>query len=91
MARYRNLVAAMIALLIPYCPAWAQGRAATRPARPRAAEPVLGQPASDFQLHRMETVKDKDGSERSQVSDRNVRLSSFKGKKPVCLVFSSYT
>jgi len=52
---------------------------------------VLGQPASDFQLHRLETVKDKDGNERSQVSDRNVRLSSFKGKKPVCLVFSSYT
>ena len=91
MIRLRNVTGALAALLILSCPAWAQRGPATRPSRQRAPEPVLGQPAPDFLLHRLETAKDKDGNEQPRVSDQTVRLSSFKGKKPVCLIFSSYT
>ena len=43
----------------------------------RAGGPNVGAPAPDFKLKR------SDGGE--------VRLSSFKGKRPVVLVFGSYT
>jgi len=46
--------------------------------RQRPAGPRVGEPAPDFKL------KTKDGQ-------REVRLSSFKGQRPVVLVFGSFT
>ena len=53
---------------------------AQRPARnPRPAiAPAVGDPAPDFKL------RTKDG-------EREVQLSSFKGRRPVVLVFGSFT
>ena len=44
-----------------------------------AAAPSVGDPAPDFELPRLD--------DRSQT----VRLSDFKGKRPVALIFGSYT
>ena len=44
-----------------------------------AAAPDVGAPAPDFELPRL--------SDRSQT----VRLSEFRGKRPVALIFGSYT
>jgi hypothetical protein len=50
--------------------------------RPSAGTITVGQQAPDFDLVRFESA----GTGRERV-----RLSSFRGKKPVVLIFSSYT
>lgn len=50
-----------------------------------------GQEAPDFELPRLTIEKGKDGKAVGRVSEEKVKLSSFRGKKPVFLVFSSYT
>lgn len=58
-------------------PAFAQ-RGRMRRDRPREGKLKVGDPAPDFTLRRLKG-KDK------------VKLSSFKGKRPVVLIFGSYT
>ncbi len=63
-------------------------RAKSRP----AFKPIkLGQLAPDFQLPRLKFETDKQGKTIGRISAEKVALSSFRGKKPVFLIFSSYT
>ena len=50
-----------------------------------------GDTAADFELPRLTIEKDKDGNAVGKISEKKVKLSSYRGKKPVFLVFSSYT
>jgi hypothetical protein len=63
------------------------GTTATVEAQSRRARkdlaPAQGKPAPDFELFQLQA----DGS----LSKKKVKLSSFKGKQPVALVFGSYT
>ena len=52
----------------------------------------LGQFAPDFELPKLTFKTDDTGKPIGVISEKNtVRLSSFRGKKPVCLIMSSYT
>lgn len=65
-----------------------------RPPRRRApGEPAitLGQVAPDFQLPRLTIETTSEGKSIGKISTETVKLSSFRGKKPVFLIFSSYT
>ncbi|MCL2641001.1 MAG: hypothetical protein FWD53_09170 [Phycisphaerales bacterium] len=63
--------------------------AATRPAGSGAI--AVGEAAPDFELSRLTIEEGADGKAVGKVGDEKVRLSSFKGKRPVVLIFSSYT
>jgi len=65
----------------------------TRQAR-SAENPLLklGQFAPDFELPKLALKTDDTGKPIGVISEEDtVRLSSFRGKKPVCLIMSSYT
>ena len=51
----------------------------------------VGGTAPDFELPRLTIEKGKEGKAVGKISEKEVKLSSFRGKKPVFLVFSSYT
>ncbi len=51
----------------------------------------VGRPAPDFEIPRLTFEEKTDGTVIGKVSEKKVKLSSFKGKKPVFLIFSSYT
>jgi len=76
---YREKTLVLLALLLAAAPALAQRNEGRRAGDQRVDSKLrVGDPAPDF------TLKTKDGS-------RQVQLSSFKGKRPVVLVFGSYT
>jgi hypothetical protein len=50
-----------------------------------------GQVAPDFELPRLTIEKGEDGKFVGKVSEEKIKLSSFRGKRAVFLVFSSYT
>jgi len=52
---------------------------------------VPGQDAPDFQLPRLVLGTDPSGNTVGKVGSETVRLSAFRGTKPVCLFLSSYT
>ena len=52
---------------------------------------VVGQDAPDFELPVLTLSTDADGSPIGKISDEKIKLSSFRGKKPVCIIMSSYT
>jgi hypothetical protein len=54
-------------------------------------EIVVGCEAPDFELPRLTLTTDADGNPIGKISAEKVKLSSFRGKKPVCLIMSSYT
>ncbi len=65
----------------------------TRQAR-SAENPLvkLGQLAPDFELPKLAFKTGDSGEPIGVISEKDtVRLSSFRGKKPVCLIMSSYT
>jgi len=68
--------------------------AARRTASSRWA-PLLkpGDTAPDFTLRRLHVEKADDGRWAARLGDAGdaVRLSAYRGKRPVCLFFSSYT
>lgn len=64
----------------------ARGR---RGERQRAVAPSEGDLAPDFALELL--IPKKKGKTRESDETEKIRLSSFKGKKPVALVFGSYT
>jgi peroxiredoxin len=49
--------------------------------RPKDNAPKVGADAADFKLYRLDDKK----------QENPVKLSDFKGKKPVVLIFGSYT
>ncbi len=65
----------------------------TRSANPDVSGLVkLGQFAPDFELPKLTFKTDDTGKPIGVISEKDtVRLSSFRGKKPVCLIMSSYT
>ena len=69
--------------------------AAENPSRQKGGSNPLvkmGEYAPDFELPRLILTTDSDGKSIGLISDKDtVRLSSFRGKKPVCLIMSSYT
>jgi len=70
-----------------------------KPATPRSKfpryakpEPKQGALAPDFELARLESyLKNIESKAKKKPAVEKVKLSSFRGKKPVCLLFSSYT
>ncbi len=71
-----------------------QGKTPGRPPRSRRSEEPtikLGQLAPDFELPRLTIEPDSQGKNIGKVSTETVKLSSFRGKKPAFLIFSSYT
>lgn len=65
----------------------------SRPSRTAANPKVkVGEMAPDFELPRLVLKTDASGKNVGVISEaETVRLSSFRGKKPVCLIMSSYT
>jgi len=52
----------------------------------------LGRFPPDFELPKLTFSTDADGKSVGLISEKDtIRLSSFRGKKPVCLIMSSYT
>jgi hypothetical protein len=78
-------------------PAWTAARSTgqTRPRADRSADNPLVKPgeyAPDFDLPRLTFVTDAEGKSSGVISEKDrIRLSSFRGKRPVCLIMSSYT
>jgi hypothetical protein len=59
-----------------------------------AANPKVkvGEFAPDFELPKLTLKTDAEGKRIGVISETNtVKLSSFRGKKPVCMIMSSYT
>lgn len=52
---------------------------------------TVGKPAPDFDLPKLAIGRDADGEPIGKISEEKIRLSSFFGKKPVCVIMSSYT
>jgi len=99
------LLAAAVLVLLPRSDGAERPERPQRSARPAAGRnrwaellPV-GSEAPDFRLPRLLVTKTDDGrwigrvgaADEKAGKDEPVRLSSFRGKKPVCLIFSSYT
>jgi len=78
-------------------PAWpaARGSGQTRERPNRGADNPLVKPGEyppDFDLPRLTFATDAAGKSVGVISEKDrIRLSSFRGKKPVCLIMSSYT
>jgi len=61
---------------------------------PRGYNPKinLGEFPPDFELPRLVIETDATGKSKGVISETDtVKLSSFQGKKPVCMIMSSYT
>ena len=82
----------LVAVLLA-APSWTPAAERAGPKREPPAPPRLavGQEAPDFELPRLAFETDKDGNTVGKISDQKVRLSALRGKKPVCVFFSSYT
>lgn len=68
------------------------GQARARPRQSETPAVTVGEPAPDFELPKLTITTDADDNPIGLISETDtVRLSSFRGKKPVCLIMSSYT
>ena len=71
-------------------PVAAQRARASRPAGPSKVR--VGEFALDFELPRLTFKTDTTGKKVGVISEHDtIRLSAFRGKKPVCMIMSSYT
>jgi len=69
--------------------AWGQSIRTSRDTNPKIA---FGQFPPDFELPKLHFETDTQGRSVGVIDETDtVRLSSFRGKKPVCLIMSSYT
>ncbi|MHC4678842.1 MAG: hypothetical protein ACYTEK_09115 [Planctomycetota bacterium] len=88
------IAALMVILSRPdWTAARSSGRTRERPSR-SADNPLVkpGEYAPDFDLPKLIFTTDATGKSVGVISDKDrIRLSSFRGKKPVCLIMSSYT
>jgi hypothetical protein len=82
-----SLIAAMALVIV------AQDVSAQQARRGKGWTPhvVVGQEAPDLELPLLQFKKDAQGKEVGTISTNTVRISSFRGKKVVCIFFSSYT
>jgi len=88
-------VPALVAMLfhVPSTAARSAEQTRTRPAR-WADNPLVrpGEFAPDFELPRLTLTTDAVGKAVGVINQSDtVRLSSFRGKRPVCMIMSSYT
>ncbi len=84
------VVAAISLLLLTETDSIGQARSRTR----GGENPLVksGEFAPDFELPRLTITTDSNGEPIGLISETGtVKLSSFRGKKPVCLIMSSYT
>ncbi len=51
----------------------------------------VGQEAPDFELAVLTAGEDEKGNKVNRITDEKIKLSSFRGKKLVCVFLSSYT
>jgi hypothetical protein len=89
----RNTVASLMIIFFLLALAAEFSSGQTRQTR-SAENPLvkLGQLAPDFELPKLTLKTDETGKPIGVISEKDtVRLSSFRGKKPVCLIMSSYT
>ncbi len=84
-----GVVCFLVCLVILLCVdgGFAQGRRASS----GAGAITVGEIAPDFELPRLIITRDADGNPIGKISEEKIKLSSFRGKKPVCLIMSSYT
>ena len=79
-----SIVALMVMFLEPVTAQ--RSRAAANP------KVKVGELAPDFELPKLVLKTDASGKNIGVISENEtVRLSSFRGKKPVCMIMSSYT
>lgn len=73
--------------------AMGQRRQQPRDSGRRFSRPTLkvGQAAPDFELPILKEGQDAEGNKVNRITDEKIKLSSFRGKKIVCVFFSSYT
>jgi len=58
----------------------------------RASQVIVGKPAPDFELPSLTFTTNDEGKSIGLISETETfKLSSFRGKRPVCLIMSSYT
>ena len=90
----RTAIASVLAVAMCASSALAQfgGRRTPRRAS-RTRWPTLntGQIAPDFELPVLKETTDEQGNAAYQITDEKIKLSSFRGKRAVCVFFSSYT
>ena len=95
-ARVAVLGIAILAVLFSR-PAWSASRRSgqTRERPNRSAINLLVKPGEyppDFNLPRLTLTTDAEGKSVGVINEKDrIRLSSFRGKRPVCLIMSSYT
>jgi hypothetical protein len=93
----RNTAALLIAVFCLAALAANVGRgrqqdAQRRPDRGYNPNIKMGEFPPDFELPKLTFSTDENGTHVGVISEKEtVRLSSFRGKKPVCLIMSSYT
>lgn len=86
------VLGAVLAHSILICDTEAAGQVRQRRAVPSASEIKVGEFPPDFELPRLKLGEDRAGRPVGIISEKQTwRLSSFRGKKPVCMIMSSYT
>ena len=81
-------------LLASVAEAQTEKRPATGSSRARMMSrpgPLIGKEAPDFSLPLLVEEENDQGEKVNRITDEKVTLSAFRGKKVVCLFFSSYT
>jgi len=86
-------VLALVAALGVWAWATSDSTAQTRAgAGRRASQVIVGKPAPDFELPSLTLTTNDEGKSIGLISEiETFKLSSFRGKRPVCLIMSSYT
>lgn len=88
-------MAGLLGAMILACAGPSAGQRRERPERrgTRRSRRTLkvGQAAPDFELPILKEGKDAEGNKVNRITDEKIKLSSFRGKKVVCVFFSSYT
>ena len=70
----------------------AQSRGMQQRARPNTSKVKVGEFPPDFDLPILKFGEDKDGKPVGIINEsETIKLSSFFGKRPVCMIMSSYT
>lgn len=88
MIKVAGLFGLLVLSVVLFCAyeAMAQGR------RPGGSGGIkVGQEAPDFDLPKLIITRNKEGKPIGKISEEKIKLSSFRGKKPVCMIMSSYT
>jgi hypothetical protein len=85
-----NCLLAAFCLIVLSDDAWSQREG--RSERGYNPKIKIGEFPPDFELPKLTFDKDADGKPIGRISENDtIKLSSFRGKRPVCLIMSSYT